>query len=118
MPCFRPGGNDPKDLSKDPGTNDFPPTRNVNMTEISAQESPNQKIFHSQGQSNQFGVIGQNNRPDQGPNRVLTKKILTSRATIQNRAKVQVNGKERTRSVVVMPINIKNEPTGIKNYFR
>ena len=103
-------------MSKDPGTYDFAPTRNVHQPE--AQESPNQKIYRGdQGQSSHFG--SGNSRTDQS-NRAMTKKILTplSRATIQNRAKVQVNGKERTRSVVVMPINIKNEPTGIKNYFR
>ena len=112
---FRHGGNDSKDLSKDPGTYDFAPTRNVHQPE--AQESPNQKIYRGeQGQSSQFGVGSSNPRTDQS-NRTMTKKIF-SRATIQNRAKVQVNGKERTRSVVVMPINIKNEPTGIKNYFR
>ena len=112
---FRHGGNDSKDLSKDPGTYDFAPTRNVHQPE--AQESPNQKIYRDQAQSSHFGVGSGNSRTDQS-NRAMTKKILTSRATIQNRAKVQVNGKERTRSVVVMPINIKNEPTGIKNYFR
>ena len=108
-------GNDSKDLSKDPGTYDFAPTRNVHQPEN--QESPNQKIFRDQGQSSHFGVGSSNSRTGQS-NRAMTKKILTSRDTIQNRAKVQVNGKERTRSVVVMPLPIKNEPTGIKNYFR
>ena len=105
---FRHSGNDSKDLSKDPGTYDFAPTRNVNQPET--QESPNQnKIFRDQGQSSGHFVVG----------RAKKSSILSrQRESIQNIARVPVNGKERTKSVVVMPINIKNEPTGIKNYFR